>query len=94
MEFFVKFLALFVKDYSGEELNNSDRNKFSEKVPSFSYLLRKTLSYNQQCLKKYVVWIKCIHYITMRIVLNPLLINNFQKNVICQVSKSYFKAFT
>ena len=41
------FLALFVKVYSGEELNNSDRNKFSEKVLSFSYLLRKTLSYNQ-----------------------------------------------
>ena len=59
MEFFVKFLALFVKDYSGEELNNSDRNKFSEKVLSFSYLLRKTLSYNQQCFRKYVVCIKC-----------------------------------
>ena len=83
-----------MKVYSGDELNNSDRNKFSEKVPNFSYLLRKTLSYNQQCFKKYVVWIKCIHYITMRIVLNPLLINNFQKNVICQASKSYFKAFT
>ena len=48
-----------MKFHSGEDLNSSDRNKFSEKVPSFLYLLRKTLSYNQQCFRKYVVCIKC-----------------------------------
>ena len=58
VEFLVKFLALFVKVYSGEDINNSDQNKFSEKVPSSLYLLRKTLSYNQQCFRKYVVCIK------------------------------------
>ena len=46
VELLVKCLALFVKVYSGEELNNSDRNKFSEKVPSSLYFLRKALSYN------------------------------------------------
>ena len=59
VELLVKCLALFVKVYSGEELNNSDRNKFSEKVPSSLYLLRKTLSYNQQGFRKYVVCMKC-----------------------------------
>ena len=59
MEFLGKFLALFVKFYSGEDINNSDRNKVSEKVPSSLYLLRKTLSYNQQCFKKYVASTKC-----------------------------------
>ena len=46
VELLVKCLALFVKVYSGEELNNSDRNKFSEKVPSSLYFLRKTLPNN------------------------------------------------
>ena len=31
VEFLVKFLALFVKVYSGEDLNNSDRKSFLEK---------------------------------------------------------------
>ena len=48
-----------MKIYSGEDLNNSDQNIFSEKVPSSLYLLRKTLSYKKQCLRKYVVCIIC-----------------------------------
>ena len=46
VELLVKCLALFVEVYSGEDLNNSDRNKFSEKVPSSLYFLRKTLPNN------------------------------------------------
>ena len=40
-------------------LNNSDLNIFSEKKPSSLYLLRSTLSYNQQCFSEYFVCIKC-----------------------------------
>ena len=47
-----------MKVYSGEDLNNFNQYIFSEKVPSSLYFLRKTLSYNQQCFRKYVFCIK------------------------------------
>ena len=95
MEFLEKFLALFEKVYPGEDLNKSDRNIFYEKVPNSLYLLRKTLSYNQECFRKYVVCIKCHSRYNYENRIESYAVQQFSKKMqICHVCKSYFKAFT
>lgn len=59
LEFLVKFIALFIKLFSEQNWDLTERNLVRNKFPLTLYSLRKILTLNQECFKKYVVCLKC-----------------------------------